>query len=114
MHIPPNTAPIPILRPGILVLTKIKRCVQFIDSTRHKSLTKLGQDLADIGFLLRWLHQNNQKVDFVDYSCASMDRLYEATKKLAGYWRTGREDTLVALLASVLEDGDRQRVMGMD
>jgi len=43
-----------------------------------------------------------------------MDRLYEATKKLAGYWRTGREDTLVALLASVLEDGDRQRVMGMD
>ncbi|KAK0738096.1 hypothetical protein B0T18DRAFT_394448 [Schizothecium vesticola] len=78
-------SPIPILRSSILVLTKIKRCVQFIDSTHPKSLTKLGQDLADIGFLLRWLHQNNQKVDFVDYSYASMDRLYEATKKLAGY-----------------------------
>ncbi|KAK1834440.1 hypothetical protein QBC39DRAFT_301300 [Podospora conica] len=103
---------IPILRPGILVLTKIKRCVQYIDSTRPRSRAKLEQDLADIRFLLRWLGEHDQKVDFINYSCASTDRLYQATKKLAEYWRTGKEDTSTELLASVLEDGDLELVMG--
>lgn len=59
---------IPILRPGILVLTKIKRCVQYIGSTRPKSVSKFRQDTYDIEFLLHWLARNNQMIDFAGFS----------------------------------------------
>ncbi|KAK3375738.1 hypothetical protein B0T24DRAFT_698218 [Lasiosphaeria ovina] len=108
----PGNTDIPILRPGILVLTKIKRCVHFVGSTRPKSIAKLRQDLVDVEFLLRWLAEHDQKMDFVGYSSLNVDRLYLAVKSLREYWEGDGRDDLIQLLDSVLEVDDQKKVSG--
>ena len=107
-----SAADIPILRPGVLVLTKIKQCVHFIGSTRPKSISKLEHDLVDVEFLLRWLARHDEKMDFVDYTSPHVERLYLAVKSLRDYWKGGGEDELVQLLDSVLEVDDQKNVLG--
>lgn len=104
---------IPILRPGILVLTKIKRCVQYIGSTRPKSVSKFRQDTYDIEFLLHWLARNNQMIDFAGYSTLTPDRLYVAVRQFLDYWRGKNPDVLATLLDSRLEHQDRERIMAL-
>ncbi len=102
---------IPILRPGLLILTKIKRCVQYIGSTRPKSIIKFQQDVSDVKFLLQWLALNKEMVDFAGYSTLTPDRLYMAVGQLLGHWRGTNQDVLATLLNSLLEHQDRERIM---
>lgn len=104
---------IPILRPGLLVLTKIKRCVQYIGSTRPKSIIKFQQDVSDVEFLLRWLALNKEMVDFAGYSTLTPDRLYMAVEQLLRYWRETNHHVFATLLDSLLEHQDRERIMAL-
>ncbi|KAL7625832.1 hypothetical protein AAE478_005055 [Parahypoxylon ruwenzoriense] len=78
-------ATIPVLHPAVLILTKIKRCVQFIGSTRPQSVRKFRSDVSDIQSLLNWLVRRNEKIDFVGYHSATVDRLYKAVTDLLNY-----------------------------
>ncbi|KAI1376606.1 hypothetical protein F4677DRAFT_83437 [Hypoxylon crocopeplum] len=102
---------IPILHPAVLILAKAKRCAQLIDSTRPKSVVTFHSDLSDITFLLRWLEQRNEMIDFVGYQAASVDRLYKAAVDLVKYWRQTEQQDILDLMDSVLEPGDREKLM---
>lgn len=116
-HIHITGTTLPVLNPPLLVLTKTKRCVMYIGSTRPASVRKFQSDLLDIGFLLDWLQRHGQSIDFAGYHCAdgaAKDRLYMAVAKLLGYYKEKGLDGQVRLLESVLDDGDKERVIGMD
>lgn len=101
---------IPILRPSILVLTKIKRCVHFIGSTRPKSQRKLKCDLMDIKHLLLYLVRQGEKIDFASYSSPSPERLYKAVGDLFQYYRSNGLDDMVDTLLSALEESDCAKI----
>ncbi|KAL7928856.1 hypothetical protein V8C35DRAFT_325587 [Trichoderma chlorosporum] len=101
---------IPILRPSVLVLTKIKRCVQFIGSTRPKSQRKFEADLVDIEHLLSYLVSRGEKIDFTSYSSPNPERLYKAVGDLFQYYRSNEVDGMVDALLSVLEESDRTEI----
>lgn len=108
---------LPVLAPALLVLTKTKRCVMYIGSTRPASARKFQSDILDIEFLLDWLQRHGQSVDFAGYHCAdgaAKDRLYMAVAKLRGYFKEKGLDEQVRLLESVLGEDDKERIMGMD
>lgn len=105
------TGSVPILHPSVLVLTKIKRCVHFIGSSRPLSMSKFRTDIDDIKFLLEWLVKEGQHIDFDDYQAANVDRLYTATKDLVAYWRQKGKSDLVELMEAVLKPADRRKIM---
>jgi hypothetical protein len=103
---------IPILRPGLLILTKIKRAVQYIGSTRPQSMNKLSKDVDDIEFLLRWLRDRNELVDFDGYvSTVPLDRLHSAAKNLVDFLKRTGQDEIVELFDGVLKQEDKVKVM---
>ncbi|KAF5242911.1 hypothetical protein FAUST_3078 [Fusarium austroamericanum] len=55
---------VPILEPGVLILTKMKRAAQYIGSKRPQSMLEYSGDLQDILHLLAWLRDHNSKIDF--------------------------------------------------
>lgn len=65
--------------PQVLVLTKMKRLSHIIDSTRPKSQRKAENDASDVVFLLRYLVDKKQKIDYAAYQAKHPERLYEAT-----------------------------------
>ncbi|KAG9254057.1 uncharacterized protein F5Z01DRAFT_750512 [Emericellopsis atlantica] len=101
---------IPILQPDILILTKIKRCVHYIGSTRPRSIRKFEFDLFDIVFLLGWLKSHNQTVDFDAYNTPDENRgrLYAAVKDLADYWQDDAYSEEMELLQATLSQKDRE------
>ncbi|EPE04395.1 hypothetical protein F503_01399 [Ophiostoma piceae UAMH 11346] len=99
---------VPVLHLDILVLTKIKRCVNFIGSTRPASVFKFSKDEGDILFLLNSMKDQHQTIDFVGYETPDPDRLYMAVQKMAQCWGNGGH---VELLEAVLQPEDRGKVM---
>ncbi|CAG7557845.1 unnamed protein product [Fusarium equiseti] len=100
----PDGGTIPILIPGVLVLTKMKRAVQYIGSTRPQSVTKYKSDVHDIVHLLNWLNTHDRKIDFAMYDAASPLRLYDAVGKMRNHWLSLGED--VQLLDDALNEDD--------
>lgn len=74
-------------------------------------MVKFGQDLSDIRYLLKWLAQHNEKVDFAGYFSLMPNRLYLATKGLIKHWKETGEDEWVQLMDSLLEKDDRDKIM---
>jgi hypothetical protein len=101
---------VPILRPSILVLTKIKRCVQYIGSTRPKSISKLESDLSDVEFLLQWLRARGQTIDFDGYDTTDdkRERLCMAVKSRADHLKEIKSERMIELLRAVLSSRDRE------
>ncbi|ODA82007.1 hypothetical protein RJ55_00512 [Drechmeria coniospora] len=107
----PGNGLVPVLHPRILILTKIKRCSWLIESTRPKSRLKFLSDESDIEFLIEWLVENDEKIDFIGYQSPDMDRLYAAVQKMVKFWeRTGKEEK-AQRICLVLENRDRERIM---
>ncbi|KAI1135382.1 hypothetical protein F5Y05DRAFT_416370 [Hypoxylon sp. FL0543] len=102
---------VPILHPAVLILTKIKRCVQLATSTRPQSIVKFHNDCSDITFLLNWLAERDETIDFVGYNSAAVDRLYKAVADIIDYWRQAVKPDLVDLVSRVLERSDREKIM---
>ena len=74
-------------------------------------MVKFGQDLSDIRYLLKWLDEHNEKVDFAGYFSLMPNRLYVATKDLMKHWKETGEDEWVQLMDSLLEQDDRDKIM---
>ncbi|KAF5690419.1 hypothetical protein FCIRC_872 [Fusarium circinatum] len=107
----PGDGSIPILKPGILILTKMKRAHHFIGSTRPQSVVKFGSDSRDIEHLLRWLQGHRQKIDFINYDTTSPERLYDAVRKMRAHWVSKGRNNEVQMLDDVLEASDKAIIM---
>ncbi|GKT65297.1 hypothetical protein ColTof4_09351 [Colletotrichum tofieldiae] len=107
----PGDGSVPILLPGVLILTKIKRASQYIGSTRPQSIAKFASDVRDIIHLLHWLDNHEQKIDFITYDAASPDRLYIGVRDMRKHWIETTQQGLVELLDRVMEDGDKFVIM---
>ena len=76
----------------------------------HKPESPLSNLLADI---LQWGGNGfNEKVDFASYASPRMDRLYSAVKDMVRYFNECGKVDLVQLTESVLEESDREKIMG--
>ncbi|ROT43689.1 hypothetical protein SODALDRAFT_268061 [Sodiomyces alkalinus F11] len=106
------TANIPILPPGVLILTKLKRCVYFIGSTRPSSVMRFHMDELDIKYLLKWLAECDETVDFKGYFSPDVNELYSATKKVLKHWEGVGQDEWVRLMYAVMNQEDRDRMLG--
>ncbi|KAJ4024639.1 hypothetical protein NW752_003204 [Fusarium irregulare] len=102
----PDNGTIPVLVPGVLILTKIKRAVQYIGSTRPQSITKYKSDVYDIVHLLDWLNIHDQKIGFSTYEGASTLRLYDAVGKMRNHWLSLGHGENVQLLDDALNEED--------
>ncbi|PNP84047.1 hypothetical protein FNYG_02735 [Fusarium nygamai] len=107
----PGDGAIPILHPGVLILTKMKRSCQYIGSTRPQSMVKFNSDVRDIVYLLHWLQDHGKKIDFISYDAASPERLYDAVRKMRDHWVSKGEETTVQMLDGVLEESDKATIM---
>ncbi|KAG9228109.1 hypothetical protein BJ875DRAFT_538377 [Amylocarpus encephaloides] len=105
------TGNIPILHPGVLVLTKIKRYATLSESTRPKSQAKASTDIKDITYLLGWLEEHHEQVNFADYESPQPERLYDTVSQVAFTWRRDSRNELLQLQGSVLKQEDREKVM---
>ncbi|PTD02014.1 hypothetical protein FCULG_00010647 [Fusarium culmorum] len=101
---------VPILEPGVLILTKMKRATQYIGSTRPQSMLKYSSDLQDIFLLLAWLRDNNRKIDFVAYDAASPERLYDAVRSMRDHWARLGQGNNVEMLDSALNPSDKTKL----
>ncbi|KAF5558906.1 hypothetical protein FPHYL_7247 [Fusarium phyllophilum] len=106
----PGDGSIPILDPGILVLTKMKRAHHYIGSTRPQSMNKLRSDIFDILHLLRWLQDHDKKIDFINYDSAAPERLYDAVRNMRAHWDSMGQHDEVQLLDDVLEESDKATI----
>ncbi|KAF5642517.1 uncharacterized protein FTJAE_3674 [Fusarium tjaetaba] len=107
----PGDGSIPILHPGVLILTKMKRSCQYIGSTRPQSVVKFNSDVRDIVYLLHWLQDHGKKIDFISYDAASPERLYEAVRQMRAHWAYRDDSTTVQMLDDVLEKSDKATIM---
>ncbi|EKJ73028.1 hypothetical protein FPSE_06816 [Fusarium pseudograminearum CS3096] len=106
----PGDGSVPILEPGVLILTKMKRATQYIGSTRPQSVLKYGGDLQGILHLLAWLRNRNKKIDFVAYDAASPERLYDAVRNMRNHWARLGQSNNVGMLDSALKPSDKAKV----
>ncbi|GJC88632.1 hypothetical protein ColLi_11470 [Colletotrichum liriopes] len=107
----PGDGSVPILLPGVLILTKIKRASQYIGSTRPQSIAKFACDVRDIIHLLHWLDNHEQKIDFITYDAASPDSLHKGVRDMRKHWIETNQHVKVELLDRVMEDGDKFVIM---
>ncbi|KAJ4415564.1 hypothetical protein N0V85_002668 [Neurospora sp. IMI 360204] len=117
---------IPILAPRFLLLTKIKRCTNFLGSDRPKSVARFKSDEGDIKHLLKWLSQEKERVDFKGYhhggtgaevddneSMKTYDNLIHKVGELVQFWheKGDEEEETVAGLQKVMEEDDWRSVL---
>ncbi|KAK1777350.1 hypothetical protein QBC45DRAFT_479303 [Copromyces sp. CBS 386.78] len=109
---------IPILPPRFLLLTKIKRCTNFLGSDRPKSVERFKSDEGDIKYLLKWLVEENERVDVKGYCQGDGTRalddniLIQKVGKLVQFWKEkgDEEKETVGRLQKAMEEEDWRRV----
>ncbi|KAH6964545.1 hypothetical protein DER45DRAFT_610868 [Fusarium avenaceum] len=105
--------PLPILQPGVLILTKIKRAGHYIGSTRPQSVFKYNADVRDIFYLLLWLQTRGEKIDFASYDASDTRSIYRAVRQFHYHWRSRPGQSLIApMLNAVLQRGDKDVIFG--
>jgi hypothetical protein len=70
---------------------------------------KARTDLQDIRYLLHWLAERKENIDFARYEAAHPERLFNAVRKLVRPTKDNRAD-LRELLFSVLTEEDLAKV----
>ena len=112
---------IPVLPPRFLLLTKIKRCTNFLGSDRPKSMERFKSDEGDIKYLLKWLVEEKEKADIKGYcqSCGGLravddNSLFRKIGELVRFWkeRGDEEKETLARLQRALEEEDWRLVIG--
>ncbi len=101
----------PVLRPSVLVLTKMKHAAQWIGSTRPQSIRIMAKDVSDISFLMQKLAAKNDAIDFENYGAADVQRLCSACRSMVTEWRRIGNLELVERMSKVLREADRQLVL---
>ncbi|CCM00051.1 uncharacterized protein FIBRA_02077 [Fibroporia radiculosa] len=95
---------IPILRPSVLILTKMKRWSHNCDSMRPKTVQKNASDKADIDFLVRWLAEYGMMIEFELYEGKSKDQLLDFVRQFRN--RFAEDEELMADLKKTLNPHD--------
>lgn len=116
---------IPVLPPRLLLLTKIKRCTNFLGSDRPKSVERFKSDEGDIKFLLKWLVEEKERVDIEGYcqsgggTCTralddNTNSLIRKVGELVQFWKEkgDEEKETVAGLQRAMKEEDWRRVVG--
>jgi len=80
------------------------------ESTRPRSIIKAQRDLEDIGYLLYWLAQHKENIDFVRYESTHPERLFDAVRQLVHIGKRDSWVDLLELLVSVLTEEDLAKV----
>ena len=80
------------------------------ESTRPRSIIKAQRDLEDIGYLLRWLAQHKENIDFARYESTHPERLFDAVRQLVHIGKRDSRTSLLELLVSVLTEEDLAKV----
>ncbi|KAK2752123.1 hypothetical protein FQN55_008013 [Onygenales sp. PD_40] len=101
----PNHAA-PIVDPGVLILTKLKRWMFLAESTRPKSVTRAENDFYDMEKILRWLDKRSATIDLAKYPETPKEKLLQGLRLLI------RADggRLYDLLKSTLPPDDFQAI----
>jgi hypothetical protein len=71
---------------------------------------KAQTDLEDIRYLLDWLAQHKENVDFARYEAAHPERLFDAVRKFVHIGKRDGQASLLELLFSVLKEEDLAKV----
>ncbi|KAJ6263784.1 hypothetical protein Dda_2356 [Drechslerella dactyloides] len=83
-----HTAPIlvvdniPIIHPSLLICLKMSRWSWMSDSSRPASALKAQGDLTDIMFLLRWLVEKGERINFHDIDEDRLEKCMRGFQKL--------------------------------
>ncbi|KAK2804373.1 hypothetical protein FQN50_006666 [Emmonsiellopsis sp. PD_5] len=96
----------PIIDPGVLILTKLKRWMFLAESTRPESITRAENDLYDMEKTLRWLDKRGATIDMTKYPETSKEKLLEGFRKLI----QANGGRLYDLLKSTLHPDDFQAI----
>jgi hypothetical protein len=80
------------------------------ESTRPRSINKAKTDLEDIRYLLHWLAQHKENIDFVRYEAAHPERLFDAVRQLVHIGTRDGQASLLELLFSVLTEKDLAKI----
>lgn len=80
------------------------------ESTRPRSIMKAQTDLEDIRYLLDWLAQHKENIDFAGYEAAHPERLFNAVWQLVHIGKKDGQASLLELLFSVLTEEDLAKV----
>ncbi|EFR01871.1 hypothetical protein MGYG_04869 [Nannizzia gypsea CBS 118893] len=72
----------PLLHPGVLVLTKLKRWMHISNSTRPASIARAVNDMQDIKTILEWLIRHGLKINFDMYPEKNKEELLPGMKSL--------------------------------
>lgn len=73
-------------------------------------MVKFNSDVRDIVYLLHWLQDHGEKVDFANYDAASPGRLYDSVRKMRAHWDSKGESAAIMMLDYVLEESDRATI----
>jgi hypothetical protein len=74
-------------------------------------MDKVASDIKDITYLLGWLAERGQKIDFLKYEAARPEKLFEAMRQLVHVSKTEGEKEILQLLGSVLVEEDRAKAI---
>jgi DNA-directed RNA polymerase subunit L len=80
------------------------------ESTRPRSILKAGTDLEDIIYVLKWLVEHKETIDFARYEAAHPERLFDAVRKLVYIGKRDGQARLLELLFSVLTEEDLAKI----
>ncbi|KAF9057474.1 hypothetical protein BJ165DRAFT_1420637 [Panaeolus papilionaceus] len=72
---------IKILHPGVLILTKMKRWYNSLESTRPKTVIKTNSDRRDLDYLTLWLQENNMTIELEEYQGKTKEDLLVFVRK---------------------------------
>ncbi|KAI0350010.1 hypothetical protein OH77DRAFT_1431401 [Trametes cingulata] len=93
---------IDILHPSILILTKFNRWSLDYTSTRPKTVRKVASDRGDIRFLIKWLAENSQQIQFDEYRGKTRPQLLTMIRKYHDKYHNDTEH--MAMLRSIMRD----------
>jgi hypothetical protein len=97
-----------ILSPPILLLTKMKRWYHQRESTRPKTVSKNRSDKEDLDFLIFWLAENDQKIDFDLYKGKEKPELLNFVRTF--HDKFSNEKVLMEALRDVLDEEDWEAI----
>jgi hypothetical protein len=80
------------------------------ESTRPRSIAKAETDLQDIIYVLQWLVEHKETIDFAGYEAAHPERLFDAARKLVYIGKRDDQARLLELLSSVLTEEDLAKI----
>ena len=71
---------------------------------------KAQADLEDIRYLLHWLAQHKENIDFARYDTVYPERLFDAVRQLVHIGKRDGRASLLELLFSVLTEEDLAKI----